>query len=105
MSEEITEEMPENELKLTALKAAISSGFLSGSTSTANQLSLQLMRRRLTQEEIAAHSQRALKGADEWYVPTFLQSPEGQAIAEILGIELPEPEGVEETPEDGTDKD
>lgn len=80
----------DNALKLTALKAAVASGFLSGFTSAANQVSLQLLGRKLSQEEIESYSQRALDGADNWYVPTFLKSPEGQVIAEVLDVEIAE---------------
>jgi hypothetical protein len=88
-------EPSDNELKIAALSAAVSSGFLSGATSAANQLTLQLLGRKLTTEEVASHSQLAMRGADMWYVPTFLDSPEGRAIAEILDIELPEPANTE----------
>lgn len=104
MSEEKVKENEEssNELKITALSAAVSSGFLSGFTSAANQVSLQLLKRRLTQEEIQEYAQKAMEGADNWYTPTFLKSPEGQAIAEILGVDLPQPE---EEKDSGTDED
>ena len=101
--EEIESEESSNELKLTALKAAVGSGFLSGFTSAANQVSLQLLRRRLTEQEVQEYASRAMDGADNWYVPTFLQSPEGEAIADILGIELPEVK-EEETAEEATEE-
>jgi len=92
------QELEDNNLKITALSAAVSSGFLSGFTSAANQVTLQLLKRRLTAEEINAYGAKALEGSDSWYVPTFLASPEGHAIADLLNIDLPPLEDEEDLP-------
>lgn len=91
---EETAELDENALKLEALKAATNSGFLSGFTSAANQLSVKITGKPLTPQEVQFYSQLAGKGI-AWYLPKFLESPEGQAIAEVLDIDL----GIEEEEE------